>query len=330
VLGQRGPTLLAVGSVVLAALLWSSSYAVTKLVLAEVGPLTIGAIRFTLAAGVLFVMVRLYPNRVTRPDARQRRLIYLSGLLGITAYFILENFGVKLSNAADASIIVATYPLMTMLVELLILRRPVPLLRACAVLLAGGGATLVVHNGVVVGGAARWHGDALLLGAGLVWAGYNELTKRAGRGQDSITLTYYQTLAGAAGFLLASVFEYRDWRMPDTMDAALLCYLAVACSVGGFLCYNYGLRRMPSSLAVNVLNLVPVFGVTSAILIDGETVQAMQLLGGVMTIAGVSLGMLERADPAAREASPATSQEPSIAVDREASIAEEAALRRGS
>ncbi|MET8677148.1 DMT family transporter [Streptomyces sp. NPDC004647] len=112
-------------------------------------------IRFTMAAAVLFVMVRLRPGRVTRPDARQRRMIYLSGLLGITAYFILENIGVQLSTAADPSIIVTTYPLMTMFVELLILRHPISLLRTCAVLLAGAGATLVVHNGVVVGGATR-------------------------------------------------------------------------------------------------------------------------------------------------------------------------------
>lgn len=294
--GQQAPRLVAIGSVVLAALFWSSSYAVTKRVVADVGPLTIGAIRFTLAAAVLAAMVRLRPGGLQRPPARQRRMIYVSGLLGITAYFILENFGVQLSTAADASIIVGTYPLMTMLVELLIYRQPISPLRACAVLLAGTGAALVVHNGIDVGGTAQWTGDGLLLFAGLVWAGYNIMTKRAGQGRDATTLTYYQTLAGAAGFILASTLEIRDWKMPGTVDIALLCYLAAACSVGGFLCYNYGLRRLPSSLAVNILNMVPIFGVAGAVIIDGETVQTIQLIGGVMTVAGVSVGMLRRAD----------------------------------
>ncbi|MGA5900216.1 DMT family transporter [Streptomyces venetus] len=277
-----------------AALFWSSSYAVTKQVLADVGPLTIGAIRFTIAAGLLAVMVRMRRNPAARPDARQRRMIYLSGLLGITAYFVLENIGVELSTASDASLIVATYPLMTMLLELVVFRARMPLLRVGGVLLATVGAFLVVRNGAEVGGSERWFGDVLLLLGGLVWAGYNVLAKYAGRGQDSMNLTYYQTVAGAAGFLLASCLELGEWQAPSGTAWLLLAYLAVACSVGGFLLYNYGLRRMTSSVAVNILNLVPVFGVLGAVLINGETVRLPQAFGGAIIIAGVALGVVER------------------------------------
>lgn len=291
---ERKTRILAIGSVVAAALFWSSSYAVTKEVLADVGPLTIGAIRFTIAAALLAIMVRMRRNPVARPDARQRRLIYLSGLLGILVYFVLENIGVELSTASDASLIVASYPLMTMLLELVVFRTRMPLLRVSGVLLATAGAFLVVRNGAEVGGTARWFGDVLLLLGGLVWAGYNVLGKYAGRGQDAVNLTYYQTVAGAAGFLLASLLEIGDWRVPDATASALLAYLAVACSVGGFLLYNYGLRRMTSSVAVNILNLVPVFGVLGAVVINGETVRLAQVFGGVIIIAGVALGLVER------------------------------------
>jgi drug/metabolite transporter (DMT)-like permease len=284
----------AICAVVAAALLWSSSYAVTKQVLADVGPLSIGAIRFTIAAALLGIMVRLRRNPVARPDARQRRMIYLSGLLGITVYFVLENIGVELSTASDASLIVATYPLMTMLLELVVFRSRMPLLRVGGVLLATVGAFLVVRNGAEVGGSERWFGDVLLLLGGLVWAGYNVLGKYAGRGQDAVTLTYYQTVAGAAGFLLAALLEIGDWQAPDGAAWALLVYLAVACSVGGFLLYNYGLRRMSSSVAVNILNLVPVFGVLGAVVINGETVRLAQAFGGAIIIAGVALGVVER------------------------------------
>ncbi|GGW44061.1 DMT family transporter [Streptomyces caelestis] len=284
----------AICAVVAAALFWSSSYAVTKQVLADVGPLSIGAIRFTLAAALLGIMVRMRRKPVARPDARQRRMIHLSGLLGITVYFVLENVGVQLSTASDASLIVATYPLMTMLLELVAFRTRMPLLRVGGVLLATVGAFLVVRNGAEVGGSERWFGDVLLLLGGLVWAGYNVLGKYAGRGQDAMTLTYYQTVAGAAGFLLASLLEAGDWQVPNGTASALLAYLAVACSVGGFLLYNYGLRRMTSSVAVNILNLVPVFGVLGAVVINGETVRLGQALGGAIIIAGVALGVIER------------------------------------
>ncbi|WP_329622031.1 DMT family transporter [Streptomyces sp. NBC_01255] len=308
---ERGAGVSAVCAVVAAALFWSSSYAVTKRLLDDVGPLSIGAVRFALAALLLGVAVRLNRRRAARPgarsdarpDARQRRQLYLSGFLGITVYFVLENVGVDLSTASDASLIVATYPLMTMLLERVVLRARMPPLRIAGVLLATTGAFLVVRNGAQVGGSARWTGDVLLLLGGLAWAGYNVLGKRASAGQSAMSVTYHQTLAGAAGFLLASLVEAGDWRMPDATAAALLVYLAVACSVGGFLLYNYGLRRMASSVAVNILNLVPVFGVLGAVLINGESIRPAQAAGGAVIVAGVALGMVERERKASGRAS---------------------------
>ncbi|MFG2586762.1 DMT family transporter [Streptomyces sp. NPDC048438] len=302
---EGGPGVRAVVAVVAAALFWSSSYAVTKQLLDDVGPLSIGAIRFTLAAMLLGVMVRLRRRRPARPDARQRWQLYLSGFLGITVYFILENVGVDLSTASDASLIVATYPLMTMLLELVVLRARMPLPRLAGVLLATVGAFLVVRNGAQVGGSSRWAGDILLLLGGLAWAGYNVLGKRASAGRDALSVTYYQTLAGAGGFLVASLLEAGEWRVPDLIASALLVHLAVACSVGGFLLYNYGLRRMASSVAVNILNLVPVFGVIGAVVINGESVRPAQAVGGAVIIAGVALGMIERGrGPAGEQATP--------------------------
>jgi len=51
---------------------------------------------------------------------------------------------------------------------------------------------------------------------------------------------------------------------------------------------------MDSSAAVNIMNIVPVCGVIASVLIDGETVHLMQLLGGAVIIAGVSLGLIDR------------------------------------
>ncbi|GAA3749816.1 DMT family transporter [Salinactinospora qingdaonensis] len=287
---------LAIGAVVGAALLWSSSYAVTKEILAEVGPLTIGAVRFTLAALLLAVLTGVLARRrsVERPNPRQRRMMWVSGLLGITAYFILENVGVELSTASDASLIVASYPLMTMLLEVVLFRVRVPLLRVGAVAMAMAGVYLVVRNGADVGGDQRWAGDMLLLLGGVVWAVYNIVAKRSGSGQDPLSSTYHQMTAGAAGFVLASLLEVSEWSVPSLASSAMLVYLAVGCSIGGFLLYNYGLKALKPSVAVNILNLVPAFGVLGAVVINGETVQLAQLAGGAVIVAGVTLGLVDR------------------------------------
>jgi drug/metabolite transporter (DMT)-like permease len=322
---ERRPGAWAVSAVLAAALFWSSSYAVTKRVLEDVGPLSIGAIRFTLAASLLGVTVRLSRHRPPRPDARQRRQLHLSGFLGITVYFVLENIGVDLSTASDASLIVATYPLMTMLVELVLLRTRMPPLRVTGVLLATAGAFLVVRNGAETGGSSRWLGDVLLLLGGLAWAGYNVLGKRASAGQDAVSVTCHQTLAGAAGFLLVSPLEAGGWRLPGPVASSLLVYLAVACSVGGFLLYNYGLRRMASSVAVSILNVVPVFGVIGAVVINGESIRPAQVAGGLIIVAGVALGVVERGHGAAEQPDTAGHEPPGAATGREAPAVSDAA-----
>ncbi len=47
----------------------------------------------------------------------------ISGVLGTTLYFSLENIGVELTTASNAAIIVASYPAITVLMEFLFFRK---------------------------------------------------------------------------------------------------------------------------------------------------------------------------------------------------------------
>jgi drug/metabolite transporter (DMT)-like permease len=116
--GQRRGILSVLGAVVL----WSSSYIVTKIGVGDIPPLTFAVIRFVFAAllmlGLGFVMPRLR-ERVPGKDLLR---LALGGLLGITAYFSLQNLGVLRTTAADAALLVASFPVITLLFEV-ILRR---------------------------------------------------------------------------------------------------------------------------------------------------------------------------------------------------------------
>ncbi|MDS0138680.1 MULTISPECIES: hypothetical protein [unclassified Amycolatopsis] len=105
----------------------------------------------------------------------------------------------------------------------------------------------VAGVGLVVGsaGAQSLWGDAFLIAGGLAWAAYNILARRDGSGTSPIVVTYYQTLAGAAGFVLLSLSEVDRWRVPSGPDALRI-------------------------VAVNLLNIVPVAGLGWAVLLAGE------------------------------------------------------------
>jgi drug/metabolite transporter (DMT)-like permease len=65
--------------------------------------------------------------------------------------------------------------------------------------------------------------------------------------------------------------------------------LTTLCSIAGLGLYAKALQRLRPSTAVNFLNLVPVFGLLIAIVALGERITALQLAGGAVVIAGVTV-----------------------------------------
>ena len=70
---------------------------------------------------------------------------------------------------------------------------------------------------------------------------------------------------------------------------AAMVYLFLGCSVGAFLLYNWGLRKLSAAASVSLMNLVPVFGILFSALFLKETITMTQILGGAVVIFGVIL-----------------------------------------
>ncbi|HEY3424933.1 MAG TPA: DMT family transporter [Negativicutes bacterium] len=87
-------------STVTAILIWSISFVATKIALTTFPPLGLGFVRFGLAT-VLFGTFMIVRRSIDKPTPNDFMKLILSGLLGITVYFSLENSGVKYSTATD-------------------------------------------------------------------------------------------------------------------------------------------------------------------------------------------------------------------------------------
>ncbi len=279
-------------AVIGAVLIWSLSFVATKVAFQSFPPLTLGTLRFILAAILLGFF--LYVQRgFIRPTRNDLGCLLVSGLLGITIYFSMENLGVKLATAADASLIVASYPALTMILEMLIFRVKVSWLRFSGVGLAIFGVYLIICESSSIGGKYRLVGDIILVATGIVWSFYNFITRKVVNKYPTLLITFYQIAAGALAFLPLAWIEREQWQMPTDDSLLALLYLGIFCSVIAFLLYAYGLRRMASSSAVTLMNLVPVFGVFFSILFLQESMSAVQFLGGFIVIIGIILGVRE-------------------------------------
>lgn len=279
----------AFGSVILAAAILSSSYTLTKIALREVPPMTIGFIRFSIAAIILAVWVHLI-RRYPSPRRSDQLRLGLGGIIGITIYFSIENIGINLATPTDAALLVASYPAMTTLLDLIVYRHWPHLNSLIGIALAVAGVYLIVGY---IPGASPLHsvGDLLLILSGIVWAFYNFITRNLTKRYPTPVILYYQIRAGVIGFFPLALTEYKSWSIPRHLGTTLgsLVALAILCSIAGLGLYAKGLQGLTPTTATNLLNLVPVFGIAISIFGLGEQVSTMQIIGGLIVILGVTI-----------------------------------------
>lgn len=142
------------------AVLWGVPFPVSRIAVRELGPLALAALRFTLATLVLWPAARRRGLQIDRAD---RPAILGLGLLGVTLYFALENYGLVFTTASHASLIVATIPLVSAAVEAIRRRRwPRPLPITGMAMAAVGVAVIARPDGT---GSRALLGDLLVFGA---------------------------------------------------------------------------------------------------------------------------------------------------------------------
>lgn len=259
-----------------AIILWSASFIATKFAYTSFSPLMVGFIRFVIAAILLFVF-RLITKDKVKPDKKDMVKIALSGLLGITLYFAAENLGVKYTTASNASLIVASFPAITTLFEFIIYKTKPTLRKVIGIALAFGGVMVLTTKSSSGGSEALW-GSLLLIAAGVVWTFYNFITRSLSNKYSPVTLSYYQFVFGALFFIPLVLIEHQPIGAITGTGIAAMIYLSLGCSVGAFLLYNFGLKKLSAATSVSLMNLVPVFGIIFSALFLKETITIAQIL----------------------------------------------------
>jgi drug/metabolite transporter (DMT)-like permease len=277
-------------SVVGAAVLWSSSYVVTKVGVVDIPPLTFAAIRFAFAA-VLMIGLAVTVQHVEPVPAKDLRRLALGGLLGIAVYFALQNLGMQRTSASDATLLVAFFPVITLLFEILFRKARIDFVQIAGIAIAIGGVYLVM--GLAGGQAApyRLEGDLLLLATGVAWACYNFATQDVVKKYPTFTVIFWQTQFGLAALLILALTEVRVWQPLSAPGLLSALFLGVFCSTAAFLLYGYGLKGLQPGLAVNLLNLVPVFGLLCAAVFLQEKIGLVQVVGGLIVVMGVTMSV---------------------------------------
>lgn len=275
-----------------AVILWSGSFITTKLAYETFAPIQLGAGR-TLIAALIIWIIRKITNSTEKIRNKDRKRLFLSGLLGITLYFTLENIGVQMTSASNAALIVASFPAITALLEFFLYRSKPSLQKILGIFLAITGVAILTQIKVDGSNQSFW-GNLILLGAGIVWACYNFVTKDITSKYSAMTITSYQMTVGTLCFIPFLLWEDEAWKMPNVISITSLLFLSIGCSVAAFILYNYGLKKLSASASVSLMNLVPVLGIVFSVFLLKEIVTLTQVIGGAVVIIGVILSSIQK------------------------------------
>ncbi|WP_242876309.1 DMT family transporter [Desulfosporosinus hippei] len=268
-------------------IVWGISYVSIKVAVVEIPPITMALIRFAMASLMLWIIIQRVEPQAKLHKSDLPKMI-LGGIFGITLYFIFENIGVKFSTATNASLIVSVVPVITIVLDVLFFKGRLSFLKLLGVIIAVGGSYLAVTgNGSVELNSSHFLGNLLMILAMLSWAFFTLVNKSLQGKYSGLFLTTYQTIFGTLFFIPLSLLEYKEWKPFSLTALSNLLFLAVFCSVVGYLLYIYALKRLDVALTTIYLNLIPVVGVLSGYLFLKESILPIQLIGGLITLLAI-------------------------------------------
>ncbi len=166
---------------------------------------------------------------------------------------------------------------------------------------AFAGASIVVSRGdpASLAAGAIGAGEALMFCGVLSWVVYTLVGRAMMRRPDALSPLATTAYASAVGLLLlaaVAAFELPQvqWERLGAIEFAALAYMGLFGTAVAFVWFYEGVKSLGAARAAVFTNLVPVFGVTLAVLVLGEPLLASMVVGGLVTLAGVSLTNFER------------------------------------
>jgi drug/metabolite transporter (DMT)-like permease len=277
---------------VLANVLWSLNYATTKYAFRAWNPLAFAALRFLLAGALFasFVRWREGSLSVRRADMR---LVIAAAAVGILGNQITFNYAVENTTAGNTALILGASPAFAALFAMTAGHERVGRRHWLALGVSVAGVALVVQGGSGVHGAG-YLGDVLAIGAALTWAAYSVMLRPLFARYSASRISALMIVLGGMMLLPFGLPQMvtQDWGSLQPLHVSAFAYSAIFPLVVTNVLYFRSLRRIGASRATLYMYLQPFLGVMFAALLIGERVTLVQVLGGVVIVAGVSLGKL--------------------------------------
>jgi drug/metabolite transporter (DMT)-like permease len=258
---------------------WGSTFFLIRDLVEHVPPADFLAVRFGIAAVVMFLLFR---RQALALSARELRVGAVLGVLYGVAQ-VLQTMGLQHTDASVSGFITGTYVVLTPVLGAVLLRDRIGPVTWLAVGLASVGLAVLSLRGLSVGA-----GEALTLASAVLYAGHivalgRWSTPRAAVGLATVQASVIAMVCGVAA-------------VPDglTLPASggqwvSLLYMALVAGALALWAQTWAQAHLTAARAAIVMALEPVFAAFFAVLLGGESLTRRMLLGGALVVAAMYL-----------------------------------------
>jgi len=288
-------------------ILWGSTYAVTKVALQELSPTLLGVLRFGIGTLLLWLIQlglawgnRAGVNKSGFEHVPLGDKVRIGGLgvLGVGLAYIFDYFGINLSTATDASLMIIGEVIFTSLLAVWLMNDHMGRWKTLGIALGAIGVAVLVFGhvtdepGAVDRGVARAIGDLLILCALLCQATYTVLGTGLARKYQPFTVLTYAYTGSLLIWIPIGVWHVATGRIPATLSFAAwfgVIYLAVIASIFCYFVWFTVSRQFGASMSAISLFAQPLVGALIGLTLLHEPVTGSLLLGGGMIFVALYL-----------------------------------------
>ena len=268
-------------------LMWGITFISTKILLNDFSPIEILFTRFLL--GLILLMI-IYPKNNKIYSKKEELLFALTGLSGVTLYYLFENIALNYSLASNVGILVAIGPLFTGIFAAVFLKEKLKPNFFVGFIFAIIGIAIITFNGKFVL-KINPIGDMFALLAAVMWGLYSVLVKIMGDlGHRSITITKKTFIYGII-FMLPIMFlmkfnvSINDYLKPiNLINFIFLSF--VACTLC-FITWAYSTRILGAVKNNTYIYIIPIITLIASKIVLNENITIFAVIGVALILLGV-------------------------------------------
>lgn len=277
------------GALLLAMLLWGSSFVAFKYAVMVYDPVVVVFARMLLAS--LFFAATLRRWKPQHCERRDIPAMLFMALCEPCFYFAFEGQALRLTSASQAGMVAAALPVLVAVSAWFFLGEKLCPRSWMGLILALGGVAWVSLAGQGTEMAPRpMLGNFLEFMAMVCAAGYTVSMKKLCVTYSPWFMTAVQAFVGTVFFLpllfLPSTDLPASWPLAPSMA---VLYLGVCISIGAYGLYNFGISKLPAWQAAAFVNLIPAFSILLGWVCLDERLNAAQFVGAGVVFTGVLL-----------------------------------------